>query len=55
LWRREHAALKSFELFLDTHIFLATMMDEFHILGETGLQLRVTTRNWYHSTSFDVC
>jgi hypothetical protein len=48
-------ALESFELFPKPHIFLATMMDEFRVLGETGLQLRVTARNWNHSTSFDVC
>jgi hypothetical protein len=55
LWRREHAAPESFELFPKPHIFLATMMDEFRVLSETGLQLRVTTRNWNYSTSFDVC
>ncbi|KAJ7929563.1 hypothetical protein B0H13DRAFT_2652326 [Mycena leptocephala] len=54
LWRREHAALESFELFPGAHIFLATMMVNFRVLGETGLQLRVTTRNWNHLTSFDV-
>jgi hypothetical protein len=54
LWRREHAAPESFELFPKPHIFLATMMDKFHVLSETGLQLRVTTRNWNNSKFVDV-
>jgi hypothetical protein len=54
LWRREHAALESFELFPGAHILPAAIMDEFRILGETGLQLRVTARNWHHAGFVDV-
>jgi hypothetical protein len=54
MWRTEHAALESFELFPGAHIPLVTIMDEFRVLGETGLQLRVTIRNWNNSTFVDV-
>ncbi|KAJ7929509.1 hypothetical protein B0H13DRAFT_2264482 [Mycena leptocephala] len=54
MWRREHAALESFELFPGAHILPAAIMDEFRILGETGLQLRVTARNWHHAGFVDV-
>ncbi|KAJ7929543.1 hypothetical protein B0H13DRAFT_2539626 [Mycena leptocephala] len=54
MWRREHAALESFELFPGKYIPPAATMAEFRALSETGLQLRVTTRNWNNSKFVDV-
>jgi hypothetical protein len=47
-WRRTHTGLESFELSLfepSTFILPATVMTDFRALAETGLQLRVVTRD----------
>jgi hypothetical protein len=54
LWRRQHAALESFELFPGRQVPPAAIMGEFRALGKTGLRLRVTARNWNHSGFVDV-
>jgi hypothetical protein len=53
-WRRQHAALESFELFPGRQVPPAAIMGEFCALGKTGLRLRVTARNWNHSGFVDV-
>ncbi|KAJ7929514.1 hypothetical protein B0H13DRAFT_1963879 [Mycena leptocephala] len=53
LWRRQHAALESFELFPGRQVPPAAIMGEFRALGKTGLRLRVTARNWNHSGFVD--
>jgi hypothetical protein len=53
-WRRTHTALESFELDVNTDVLddlpPATIMAEFRALGEAGLHVRVTTREWDSTT-----